>query len=65
MRNSDATRLVTGEEVRRRATSLLLLEIDVGERLRGEPALGVGRANAVLMFAEYSRWAIPGRRRAL
>ena len=30
---SDAPRLVAGEEVRRRAPSRLLLEIDVGERL--------------------------------
>jgi hypothetical protein len=29
----DAPRLVAGEEVRRRAPSRLLLEVDVGERL--------------------------------
>jgi hypothetical protein len=34
----DATRLVAGEEVRRRETSRLVLEINVGERL----TVGVG-----------------------
>jgi hypothetical protein len=47
--HGDAPRLVTGEEMRRRAPSPLLLEIDVSERV----AVGVADDEALALQSEF------------